>query len=301
MFRVFLVKFIEELWYSPKFYHYFLIILLSPISLIYMLLMYIRRVVAKREKFPIPIISIGNLVVGGSGKSPFIIEIASKYDNVAIISRGYGRKSRGTIEVTDKTAVEISGDEALMMAISLPNALVIVSENRKDGIRKAINLGAKVIFLDDGFNRVDIEKLEILLEPKGIKNFFSLPAGAFREFYKTSCDIKLIEGLDYKRVVTIDNPTPSMILITAIANPRRLDEYLPNEVKRRVYFEDHKFFDRDEIVELSRGYDSILVTDKDLVKLKDIDINISIMRLKLDIDKKVLNKIDRYITDYKEY
>ena len=300
MFRVSLVKFIEELWYKPKFYHYILIAILSPISLVYMLLMFIRRLVAKRERFSLPIISIGNLIVGGSGKSPFIIEVASRYKDVAIISRGYGRKSRGTIVVYKDIDVEISGDEALMIAKSLPNAIVIVSENRKNGIREAISLGAKVIFLDDGFNRVDIDKLEIILQPQNIRNLFTLPAGAFREFYKTSSDIKLIEEKDYKRVVTIDNPTSSMILITAIANPSRLDKFLPKEVKKRIFFKDHHFFDKDEILRLSKEYKSILVTTKDLVKLDGLDINISIMRLKIDINRDILDKIDKYITDYKE-
>jgi len=299
MFRLFLVRFIEELWYRPRFYHYILIIFLLPISLLYTFLMYIRRLIAKKERFKIPIISIGNLIVGGSGKSPFIIEVASRYRDVAIISRGYGRKSRGTIVIKKDSDVEISGDEALMIANALPNAMMIVSENRKDGIKKAIKLGAKVIFLDDGFNRVDIDKLDIILQPKFIKNFFTLPAGAFREYYNTPADIKLVEDIDYQRIVTIDNLTSSMILITAIANPSRLDKFLPKEVEKKVYFQDHQFFDKDEILSLSQNYKSILVTSKDLVKLNGLDINISIMRLKIDIDREVLDRIDSYIKDYK--
>ena len=300
MFRLSLVKFIEDIWYRPKSYHYILIIFLFPISLVYMFLMYIRRLVAKKERFCVPIISIGNLIVGGSGKSPFIIEVASRYRDVAIISRGYGRKSRGTIVIQKDTNVEISGDEALMIANSLPNVIMIVSEDRKTGIREAIKLGAKIIFLDDGFNRVDIDKLDIILQPKSIKNFLTLPAGAFREYYKTPSDIKLMEDTDYKRVVTIDNPTSSMILITAIANPSRLDKFLPKEVEKKVYFQDHQFFDKDEILNLSQNYKSILVTSKDLVKLDGLDINISIMRLKMNINIEVLDKIDNYIIDYKE-
>ena len=77
---------------------------------------------AVRKDFGIPIISVGNLVVGGSGKTPFTIAIAKELKDVAIISRGYGRKSKGLIEVSRKgmilTDVEHSGDEPMLVITS---------------------------------------------------------------------------------------------------------------------------------------------------------------------------------------
>jgi len=265
--------------------------------------MFIRRLLSKRERFDVPIISVGNLIVGGSGKSPFIIELAKRYKNVTVILRGYGRESRGLFEVSKNgkilTTVKESGDEAMLMAESLKEASIIVSEDRKKAIRQAIKNGTKLILLDDGFNRVDIEKFEIILEPKGIKNYFTLPSGAFREFYMTYkfADIKAIESIDYKRVVKYENLTDRMLLVTAIANPKRLDEYLPKGVVAKYYLGDHSFFDEIKIKEKMRKYNaiSILVTTKDLVKMEGFDLYISIIRLKLDINKEILDRIDDYL------
>ncbi len=309
--KLWFVKFFEELFYSPKFYHYIVIILFLPLSIIYSFLMFLRRIIAKRERFDIPIISVGNLIVGGSGKTPFIIEIASRYKYATIISRGYGRKSRGLLEVSKNgkilTTVEKGGDEAMLMAKSLNHCSVIVSEDRKKAIRKAIENGAKIILLDDGFNRVDIEKFEIILEPKNIKNYFTLPSGAFREFFFISMitkfvNIKAVESKDYKRVVKYKNLTDKMVLVTAIANPQRLDNYLPKGVVEKYYLSDHSFFNEEKIKQemSSCGADSILVTQKDLVKIDNFDLNISVMILTLNIDTHILNKIDSFIKNSKE-
>ena len=303
MIRLWLIKFFEELFYSPKSYHYIVITILLPFSILYSLLMFIRRLLSKRERFDVPIISVGNLIVGGSGKSPFIIELAKRYKNVTVILRGYGRESRGLFEVSKNgkilTTVKESGDEAMLMAESLKEASIIVSEDRKKAIRQAIKNGTKLILLDDGFNRVDIEKFEIILEPKGIKNYFTLPSGAFREFYMTYkfADIKAVESIDYKRVVEYQNLTDRMLLVTAIANPKRLDEYLPKGVVAKYYLGDHSFFDEIKIKEKMRKYNaiSILVTTKDLVKMEGFDLYISIIRLKLDINKEILDRIDDYL------
>ena len=126
--------FVEKMMFDPKWYHYVIIILLSPLALLYGIVMYFRRIFSVRKSFGMPIVSIGNLLVGGSGKTPFVIALASRYSDVTVISRGYGRKSKGLIEVSREgeilCSVEEIGDEAMLMAQSLPNASVIVSENR---------------------------------------------------------------------------------------------------------------------------------------------------------------------------
>lgn len=281
----------ERLFFDPKPHHYIVIVLLTPLSLLYGLGMLMRRLLATRESFSIPILSVGNLIVGGSGKTPFVIAIASKYPHTTIISRGYGRKSSGLVEVshrgTIKSTVEQSGDEAMLMAESLAECSVIVSEDRKKAIKKAIENGAKQIILDDGFNRVDIEKYEILLEPKEIKNSLPFPAGPYREFSfsKRYVDQVFVEGMDFTRVVSYEDLTPKMLLITAISHPQRLDKYLPNGVVGKHYFSDHAYFDSVELQRLIEEYkvDSILVTQKDAVKLREFKLPLSIIKLELDI------------------
>ena len=292
--------------FSPKWYHYIVIIILSPLSLVYGLYMYFRRLFVQKRSFDLPIISIGNLVVGGSGKTPFVIALAARYEDVTVISRGYGRQSRGLIEVSRKgeilCSVKESGDEAMLMALSLPKASVIVSENRSKAIELAKEQGAKVIILDDGFNRVDIEKFEILLEPKEIKNYFPFPAGAFREFWfmNVSADLLIKEEVDFVREVTLEDLSAKMLLVTAISNPQRLDRYLPKNVVGKVYLEDHAYFNEADLKEQMQAYgaQTLLVTQKDAVKMAGFKLPLSKMKLKLEIKDEIFTAIDKYIHSY---
>ena len=299
-------SFFERLFFKPSFFDWVLILLLSPLSLFYALLMLLRRLLTFKKSYSVPIISIGNLTVGGSGKTPFVIALAKEYDNATIISRGYGRQSRGLVEVSRKghilTDVFSSGDEAMLMATSLKKASVIVSENRQVAIEKAIEEGAAVIFLDDGFNRVNIKKYEILLFPKNIQNYFTFPSGPFREFFfmKYLADLRLHEEEDFKRVVEVENRTDKMLLVTAISNPERLNPFLPKGVIDRVYLDDHAYFNEEELEKKMRelGATSLLVTGKDKVKMKDFKLSLSVMKLELEIKNEILEKIHKYIEEY---
>ena len=293
--------------FDPKWYHYIIIILLSPLSLVYGLVMYFRRLFVVKKSFSLPIISIGNLVVGGSGKTPFVIALASRYEKVAVVSRGYGRQSKNLVQVSSKgdilCTVKDSGDEAMLMAISLPKASVIVSENRSKAITLAKEQGAELIILDDGFNRVDIEKFEILLEPKEVKNYFPFPSGAFREFWfmNVYADLVLKEEKDFIRKITLEDLSSKMLLVTAISNPQRLDPYLPKNVVGKVYLEDHAYFDKEQLRRQMQEYgaETLLVTEKDRVKMKGFKLPLSKMKLKLEIKDEVFALIDQYIQTYR--
>jgi len=298
--------FVEKMMFDPKWYHYIVIILLSPLSLLYGLLMYFRRLFVQKRSFDLPIVSIGNLIVGGAGKTPFVIALALRYEGVTVISRGYGRQSSGLIEVSKEgkvlCSVQESGDEAMLMAESLPHASVIVSEKRREAIDLAKEQGARLILLDDGFNRIDIEKYEILLEPKEIKNYFPFPAGAFREFWFMSvyADLRLKEEEDFVRNVTLEDLSAKMLLVTAIANPQRLDVYLPQNVVGKVYLEDHAYFDENTLRREMQEYgaQTLLVTQKDAVKMAGFKLPLSKMKLKLEIKSEVFIQIDEYIKKY---
>ena len=301
-----IVSFFEQMFFAPKWYHYPLIGLLLPFSLLYGTWMWLRRQLATPKVFSVPVISVGNLIVGGAGKTPFVIALASRFEDVAVISRGYGRKSRGLLEVSQNgkvlVDVEQSGDEAMLMARSLPHASVIVSENRQSAIATAIEKGAKLVILDDGFNRVYIEKFDILLEPQRIRNYLPFPAGAFREFYfsRKYADIIAKEDEDFRRVVTFDNLSDRMVLVTAISNPVRLEKYLPEGVVERVYLEDHAYFNEGVLKDQMQAYgaQTLLVTDKDAVKMAGFKLPLSKMKLKLDIKDEIFIAIDKYIKTY---
>ena len=302
-----MTDFFEKMMFSPQWYHYFIIVLLFPLSIVYGTIMFVRRLITQKKDFGIPIISVGNLIVGGSGKTPFVIALASRYKDVTIISRGYGRQSKGLIEVSKKgkilTKVEQSGDEPMLMAVSLPHASIIVSEDRHKAIALAKEQGAELIILDDGFNRVEIEKFEIVLEPEIIKNYLPFPAGAFREFYFSNryADIVAKEGQDFVRKVSFENLSSKMLLVTAISNPDRLDRYLPQGVVHKIYLEDHAYFEEEPLKEFMQecGAESLLVTEKDVVKMKDFKLAIAEMKLKLKIQDEIFIKIEDYIEGYR--
>ncbi len=258
--------------------------------------------------FHIPIISIGNLTVGGSGKTPLIIELAKEQKECAIILRGYKRESRGLILVSHHQKilcdVKESGDEAMLYAKSLPNVTVIVSEDRSKAIEYAKSLICRTIFLDDAFSKSYIKKFDILIRPKVEPTLaFCLPSGAYREpryLYKKA-DLVLNEEEDFKRVVTIKNPTKEMILITGISKPKRLDEFLPKELKEKIYFPDHYSFKKEELEQLIQKYraTSILTTQKDAVKMEKLGLNLSIMELKLEVNPSVKEKIKTFLDNFR--
>ena len=281
-----------------------------------MLIILTKRAMAKPIEFGIPIISVGNIIVGGSGKTPITIKLASKYENACVILRGYGRVSKGlyVVSLNGKILVDVktSGDEAMLLANSLSNATIIVSENRIKAILKAKELGCKIIFLDDGFSKYQIAKFNILLRPKDEPtNIFCLPSGGYREpkgFY-AQANIELLEGTDFERVISIKNDgkvcelPAKTILITAISKPKRLLEFLPKDIKM-ISFPDHYTFTKDDIFKIQNEYKdySFVTTGKDFVKLKEFNItNLYLMDLDIKINEKVdFFLMNEYINSFKE-
>jgi tetraacyldisaccharide 4'-kinase len=293
------VFWVEDYFYNPNTAQKLLSFLLLPLSWIYCFVMYIRFKTTKVVDFDIDIVSVGNLNVGGSGKTPLVTALASKYDNVAIILRGYGRSSKGLVVVKDKTHircdVDISGDEAMIYAKKLKDAIVIVSEDRVEGIKKAKEMGVELIFLDDAYSKHNIKKLDFIIEVDS-PNKRCLPAGAFRErLWSLKEAVVLKEQKDFKRVVQLKNKTAKMSLVTAIARPSRLDEYL-DEVVSKNYFEDHHKFSKSELEEIIKkdGCSSLLVTYKDAVKIESFGFTLSLLDLEVEVDENIFKIIDRY-------
>lgn len=262
--------------------------------------MYLRFKTLHVEDMGIDIVSVGNLNVGGSGKTPLVTALSLHYENAAIVLRGYNRQSRGLIVVKNRNEilcdVTQSGDEAMIYADKVPFAIVIVSEDRKAGIKKAKELGAKIVFLDDAYSKHDIKKFDILIEVKTPNNN-CLPSGAFRERLWSKKEAFILkDGVDFRRFTTIKDRCDKMSLFTAIARPQRLDEYLPKVVGKN-YFEDHHQFSKDELIHTLKkdGAESLLVTYKDYVKVKEFGLPLSLLDLHVEVDDKVFQAIDNYI------
>jgi len=305
---------LEDYLFFPNSFQKIVSFFLLPLTFIYLAIIFIKRKISKKIDFGIPIISIGNLIIGGSGKTPITIKLASKYKNAFVILRGYNRASKGLqiVSLNGKILVDIktSGDEAMLLAQSLENASVIVSEDRTKAILKAKSLGAKIIFLDDGFSKYKISKFDILLKPKQEPtNNFCIPSGGYREpksFYKYA-NLVLKEDKDFKRVVFIKkddkiaNLPQNSILLTAISKPKRLLEFLPKNIKMLAY-PDHYRFTKNDINNILKKYKdfAIVTTKKDFVKLKEFNLeNIYIMDLSIELRNKIVfDKIENYIKKY---
>ena len=112
--------------------------------------------VIKSRQFNLPIISVGNLVLGGSGKTPtieYLIRLLSKNYKIAVLSRGYGRKSKGFIIADSNSDTNLIGDEPMQYYRKFKNIIVSVDSNRVRGVSKLIKLNSKpeIILLDDAY------------------------------------------------------------------------------------------------------------------------------------------------------
>ena len=141
------------------------------------------------EKFDIPVICIGNITVGGTGKTPLaemIVDYMSQTHRVALLSRGYGRRTKGYREVAATDHYRDVGDEPLQLKRKFPDVCVVVCERRADGIRRIRTEHPEVdlIVMDDGFQNPGLYKdLSFLVFDGGfgIGNGLSVPAGPLRE------------------------------------------------------------------------------------------------------------------------
>jgi len=294
-----IIFWVESYLYNPSPFQNILSLCLLPLSWVYCFIMYLRFLIQKEQDFGVDIVSIGNLSIGGSGKTPLTTALAKNYKDTAIILRGYGRSSRGLVVVKDAKKilcdVSVSGDEAMIYARKLQDALVIVSEDRKIAIEKAKEMGAKIIFLDDAYSKHNIKKLDILIDVKTTNNR-CFPSGAFREKLWNFKEVLVVhDGVDFTRKSTLKDRCDKMSLITAIARPQRLDKFLPQVVSKN-YFPDHHSFTKDEVQKIlsQDASESALVTYKDYVKLEQFNLPLSLLDLELSVDENIYKTIEDY-------
>ena len=168
--------------------------LLYPFSLLYGGIMLLRnemydRGIFRSKGFEIPVIAVGNLGVGGTGKSPmveYLILLLKEEQQLATLSRGYKRSSRGFHLLNGKESASQVGDEPLQFKNKFPEILVAVDEKRSHGIEELLKDPSppEVVLLDDAFQHRSVKAgFYILLTP--YNNLYSedlvLPAGNLRE------------------------------------------------------------------------------------------------------------------------
>ena len=160
--------------------------LLAPAGAVWDLAARLRRAVARPYRAPVPVLCVGNLVAGGSGKTPVVLSLARLFTDrgiaVHLVTRGYGGKLTGPARVDPaRHNADAVGDEALLLATVAP---CWVAKDRASGIAAAVEAGAEAILLDDGFQNPGVAKdlsLVVVDAEYGFGNGRVMPAGPLRE------------------------------------------------------------------------------------------------------------------------
>ena len=181
--------------------------ILFPLSLLYGFIIYIRNrlydfKLLKSNSFNIPLISVGNITVGGTGKTPhieYLVDFLKSEFNVATLSRGYKRKTKGFILSTLESTDQEIGDEPRQIKQKFPDINVAVDADRTNGINQLIDLNKDLdmILLDDAYQHRKVNaNLSILLidYSRPIDKDYILPFGDLREqaFEKKRANIIII-------------------------------------------------------------------------------------------------------------
>jgi tetraacyldisaccharide 4'-kinase len=267
--------------------------LLTPFSLIYGAITSLRNLLFSKKYLDVyqpsmPTIAIGNLNTGGTGKTP-MTEFLLKhlpYHSAVVISRGYGRKTKG-LQIVDKEGIAADfGDEALQIAQKFPKVQVIVAEKRKLALEAAREFKADLALLDDAYQHRSVQADTYILL-SAYHSLFSkdliLPAGNLRESRRgakrsqaivvTKCpsNILLREKEEIRRAISrystapiyfstlkyseLQNPfgtklhRSKAILFSGIASPEYMEEHLKTLIKLvdKHQFKDHHSFTNNDL------------------------------------------------------
>lgn len=277
--------------------------------------------VLNSENYDIPIICVGNLSVGGTGKTPmveYLIRLLKNDYKVATLSRGYKRKTKGFIIANNDTIVENIGDEPMQFHDKFTDITVAVDVDRQHGIAQLRQHGIETIILDDAFQHRRVKAgLNILLTTfdNPFYDDFVLPTGNLREPRAGAkrADIIIITKCpgnlsDSRKTEIIRNVKPSkqqivffseigygalpqevkkmdsFTLVTGIANPKPMVDYLKKQNLdfEHLQFKDHHQFSISEI-DVLRSKKAILTTEKDYMRLKDHIANEKLFFLPIEV------------------
>jgi tetraacyldisaccharide 4'-kinase len=263
--------------------------LLRPLGWLYGLSVAWKAAAARPFTCAVPVICVGNLTAGGSGKTPIAMAVAAALKargagDVFFLTRGYGGKAEGPLLVSPRMPVAMVGDEALLLARHAPT---MMAKNRAAGALFAVKQGASVLVMDDGHQNFTLKKNLSLVVVDDLGNGLMIPAGPLRE--------SIAQGL--KRadaVVTMNgNPLPGfsgpvlrarlvadgarfsgkkVFAFAGIGRPEKFVTSLREAgaiVTGTQFFADHHPYSAAEITALrQRAGDAMLVTtEKDFVRL----------------------------------
>ena len=292
--------------------------------------------IIKQYKSKSFVISTGNIVAGGTGKTPIIIHLAKilKSHNlkVGIVGGGYRRKEYGFKVVHDgrkiNCTVAESGDEAMMIAEQADTVLVVDDKKYKALSKLDEKFDLDVVLIDDGFQHKKIERdLDIvIINQRTIDEKHYLPKGYLRE-KKSSlkrADLLLARDIDKSILSKYNKPTfqfsatidpnhindARSVVITAIANPDNFVNFLKTNkanIARVFEYKDHHFFTKNDIEEVVKycnwkDINRIYTTEKDRVKLLLFtklfeDNSISVLTIPMKLEFEDEVNFEKYILE----
>jgi len=276
------------------------------------------RGVLKQSRLQRPVVSVGNLSVGGSGKTPFVILLAEllreRGVRVDVLSRGYGRRSSGVLAVEDDDPARF-GDEPVLIRRRLGDVPVIVGASRYEaGVEAERRFETDLHLLDDGFQHRDLARDFdiVLLSPRDVEDCL-LPSGRLREPLSSlrRADVIVLPASEeappadvvagkpvwrVRRRIELAAGTPSRpFAFCAIADPERFRRDLENagvEIAGVRYFRDHHAYGPSDIAALRQaadkaGANGFITTEKDAVKLGNFgeELGTSVARLVVELEK----------------
>ncbi len=292
---------------------------LMPFAWLYGLVVSIRNLMfdagaLKSKTFPLPVICVGNITVGGTGKTPhteYLIRLLSKNHQVAVLSRGYKRKSKGYVLANDDTPIQDLGDEPYQMKHKYPHIHMAVDTDRCHGIEQLmkpnVNPSTEVVILDDAYQHRYVKAgMNILLMDYHRPIYLDklLPAGRLREPQSgkqradiviiTKCppDITPMERKGIERSLDLENGQKIFfttyqypdqmeglgerpLLVTGIASPQQMEYDLRKHIsdfEMMTFPDHHNFTDADiENIRTRAAGRTILTTEKDATRLHGLD------------------------------
>lgn len=321
-----------EFWYRKK---GLLSILMLPLSLLFWAVSLLKKImyIGREYKSSLPVICVGNIVVGGSGKTPVVIKVVemlqAKGLKVAVVSRGYKSSlssSKGVVNIDDDYTADEVGDEPLMI-YKKTGASVYVSPDRSKSAKVAENHGCDVIVMDDGMQNYTLKKdviISVFNGKNGVGNGLLMPAGCLREtlcagVIKTNMVIfmgddstgissrfsdSIVGNVKAKKAdVNKLKKVKNYIAFAGIGKPEKffnsLEEYDFN-VLYNMEFEDHYSYTDGDIKRLlnfsKQEGASLITTDKDYVKIsEEFKKDIFVLPVAVEFSNKDLKKLEKLL------
>ena len=296
------MKRLDHYWYSQNFIAWFLLPLAGLFCFVATLRRFLYRAgLLKSYQAPVPVVIIGNITVGGTGKTPLIIEFCQQLKkhglNPGVISRGYGGQStRYPVLVTENTSAFEAGDEPVLIA-RRTNCPVVVGPDREADIKLLLaEHKCNIILSDDGLQHYRLKRnaeIAVIDQTRKFGNGFCLPSGPLREPVSRlhHVDMTIVNGgesdtssfvvVTDKLVSLVDSKQASFEIfkdkkihaLAGIGNPDRFFKILDDHAIDYIphVFPDHYIY-KTEDLEFNDGL-GVLMTEKDAVKCKRFNLN----------------------------